>query len=292
MNQQKFYNWLLSKGLTERSSTEHSKNIIRFEIWAKEENYININELNYNELLGYAQQLKKTNLKPQSINIRFNSITKYYDYQKEEGVRDDNPARRLRIKKEGRRILKNIFSMNQLEEIYMQYTHKNKFREESHKNLHQRNVVILGLMIYQAIHSGELKKIETSDINLTESKIYIPSTARSNSREIKLQANQIIPLHIYLNETREKLEPKENYLINGNTHNIVNWLIKDLIKTNPQLRNAQQIRASVFMHWLKLHGIRKVQYLCGHKHIGSTEQYREQDLEGLQKQLMKYHPFS
>jgi site-specific recombinase XerD len=289
---EKFYNWLLSKGLTERSSREHNSNIKRFTLWAKEENYININELNYNEFLGYAQHLKKTNLKPQSINIRFNSITKYYDYQKEEGVRDDNLARRLRIKKEGRRILKNIFSMNQLEEIYMQYTHKNKFREESHKNLHQRNVVILGLMIYQAIHSGELKKIETSDINLVESKIYIPSTARSNSREIKLQANQIIPLHIYLNETREKLQPKENYLINGNTHNIVNWLIKDLIKTNPQLRNAQQIRASVFMHWLKLHGIRKVQYLCGHKHISSTEQYREQDLEGLQKQLMKYHPFS
>ena len=182
--------------------------------------------------------------------------------------------------------------MNQLEEMYMQYTHKNKFREESHKNLHQRNVVILGLMIYQAIHSGELKRIETSDINLVESKIYIPSTARSNSREIKLQANQIIPLHIYLNETRERLQPKEQYLINGNTHNIRSWLIKDLIKTNPQLRNAQQIRASVFMHWLKLHGIRKVQYLCGHKHISSTEQYREQDLEGLQKQLMKYHPFS
>ena len=49
---QNFYKLLLNKGFSERSSTEHKKNIERFEIWAKEENYMGINELNYNELLG------------------------------------------------------------------------------------------------------------------------------------------------------------------------------------------------------------------------------------------------
>ena len=288
----KFYKWLLTKGHPERSSKEHTGNIIRFEQWAKQENYTGIEQMNYNELLGYVQEQKKKNLKPQTINIRLNSITKYYDYLKEQGERENNPARRLRIKKEGRRVLKDLLSSDQLDNLYEQYVQREKFREEKHKQLHQRNVVILGMMIYQAVHSGELKKMEIKDIDLQSGTIYIPGTARSNSRKLKLEAHQIIPLNNYVNNVREKLLPKEDELIKGNTHNIINWLLIELRTINPQIRNAQQIRASVIMLWLKLHNIRKTQYMIGHKHISSTEKYREEDLEGLQKQLLKYHPFS
>ena len=286
-----FYTWLLSNGLTLRSSLEHEKNIQRFAAWAEQENYTNILHLNYNELLGYMQHLKAKELKPQTINIRLISITKYYDYLKEQGAREDNPARRLRVRKPGKRIIKDVIPLEQLETLYRQYIQRGKNKEVKHKLSYQRNVLILGMMIYQGIHSGELRKMELQDINITEGSIYIPATSRSNSRTMKLQALQIIPVNSYLNEVREKLNPRENELIPGNVNNIINWLIGELKNIDPQIKNAAQIRASVIMHWIKLYNIRQVQYLCGHKHISSTERYKEEDLEGLQKQLNKYHPF-
>ncbi|MFA6925250.1 MAG: tyrosine-type recombinase/integrase, partial [Bacteroidales bacterium] len=236
--------------------------------------------------------LKEKKLKPQTINIRLNSITKYYDYEKEQGTREDNPARRLRIRKEGRRIIKDIISIEQLETIYRQYSQRDKFKEEKHKFAHRRNIIILGLMIYQGINIGELLKLETKDINLEEGSIYIPSTTKSNSRTMKLQSSQIIPLHNYLSAIRKQLQPKENEFIPGDVYNIISWLIKDLQHIAPQIKNTYHIRASVIMYWLKHNKIRQVQYMAGHKHISSTEKYREEDLEGLQKQLNKYHPFN
>ena len=44
------------------------------------------------------------------------------------------------------------------------------------------------------------------------------------------------------------------------------------------------------MNWIKHNNIREVQYLAGHKHISSTEKYRQQEVETLQKSLEKYHP--
>lgn len=285
-----FFTWLLHKGLAPRSCKDHQENLHRFEQWAKQEHYSGIDGLCYRELLGYAQHLKSQPLSIATVNIRLNSITKYYEYIKEQGIRDDNPARGLRIKRLGKRVIKDVLNMEQMEALYIKYTQKQKIRENN-KAQHGRNCVVLGMMIWQGVHSGELKKMETKDVDLTAGTIHIPATSRSNSRTIQLQPRQIIAMHAYLNGIREQLHPEENELIPGNTYSIINWLVRDLQRTQPGIKNSQHIRVSVIMHWIKQHKIRQVQYLCGHKHISSTERYREEDLENLQKQLNKYHPF-
>ena len=84
---------------------------------------------------------------------------------------------------------------------------------------HQRNIIIVGLLIWQGLHSGELEKLEVSHINLNEGIIYIPSTARSNSRELKLSTQQILALHTYMHGgTRDKLKPTAEELLPGNLH--------------------------------------------------------------------------
>ncbi|MCP4457928.1 MAG: hypothetical protein GY816_07890, partial [Cytophagales bacterium] len=47
---------------------------------------------------------------------------------------------------------------------------------------------------------------------------------------------------------------------------------------------------SVITKWVKTHNLRKAQYLAGHRFIGSTESYQENDMEGLIEKINQYHP--
>ena len=121
-------------------------------------------------------------------------------------------------------------------------------------------------MIWQGIHSGELKKIEIDHIDLNKASIYIPSTARSNSRKLKLTTMQILPMNNYINS----LDKDQTYLIENNTYHLVARIIKEVKGLNQSVSNARHIRASVILHWLKMYSKREVQYMVGHKWISST----------------------
>ena len=156
---------------------------------------------------------------------------------------------------------------------------------------HHRNVVILGLMVYQGVHSGELQKMEVGHISLGGGTIYIPSTTRSNSRTLQLSPVQMLPVHEYVEMVRPQLKPKGEELFPGNLHNVMYALVQELQGINPAITNALHIRGSVIINWLKQHNKRQVQYMAGHKYITSTEAYAVQDLDTLQDELSKHHPF-
>ena len=68
-------------------------------------------------------------------------------------------------------------------------------------------------------------------------------------------------------------------------------IMSQLRKANSQVKNAQQLRASVIVKWLKQHNLRKVQVMAGHKYVSSTESYLQNDIESLQEKVNQYHPF-
>jgi len=55
--------------------------------------------------------------------------------------------------------------------------------------------------------------------------------------------------------------------------------------------NFAQTRASVITHWLQTEGLRKAQYLAGHKTIASTENYTPNNIDNLIEDINKMHPF-
>jgi site-specific recombinase XerD len=61
-------------------------------------------------------------------------------------------------------------------------------------------------------------------------------------------------------------------------------------KIYPNVKNAKHIRASVIAKWVKMHNLRKAQYLAGHRYISSTESYLQNDMEGLKEEVDKFHP--
>ncbi|MGB3947584.1 MAG: site-specific integrase [Bacteroidia bacterium] len=282
MNTESFRYYLKENNLAERTIQENIKDIIRFNEWATAENFTSIVQMNYNELLKYVQYLKKQALTVQTINIRVNSLRKYYNHLKDEGIIEKNPAKHLRIKGELQRITENPLSYTQLEELYTQYSEYSKEKE-----YHLRNLAMLGLMIGQGVHSGEIKAMEVKHIQLNNGTAYIPSTRRSNSRTLKLEARQIITLHSYLNT----LPANQEKLFEGSVNNWMFRLANELKGINPMIKNAQHVRASVVLHWIKMYDKRQVQYMAGHRYINSTKHYEVQEMDSLTDMLTKYHPF-
>lgn len=270
--------------------------------WVEAEGYYEIENLVYNDLLLYVQYEQGRGMDTSTINLRLGSITKYYDYVHESReetlpkVHTGNPARSLRIRGKLQRVTKQPLRYEELEALYEGY--KNLKREvpdhvkEQVEQAHDRNVVVLGLMIWQGLHSGEIDRLEVGDVRLNEGKIHVPATGRSNARELKLEARQILVLHSYLyGGLRDKLKPRSEKLFPTRAMDTVYHLLEELRGINPQISNASHIRASVFLHWLRQYNKRQVQYMAGHRYIDSTEKYVVQELDGLAKGLTRYHPF-
>jgi integrase/recombinase XerD len=78
---------------------------------------------------------------------------------------------------------------------------------------------------------------------------------------------------------------------NQNLWNGFERLINQLKTIDKQFLNFTQLRASVITSWLKTEGLRKTQYLAGHRYISSTEKYVCNNLDSLTDDINKLHPF-
>lgn len=279
--------------LSTRSIAEHLLNIKRFEIWAKEQHYTEIDLITYLELLGYVQHEKERGLKVQSVKLRLGSLKKYFEYLKHIGLIEKNPTRKIKLKGELKTITQNVLSYTELEQLYNDYL---KLEEKQSNNkltpfVKQRNNILTGLLIWQGAVSGEIEKIQLEHINFEQGTIYIPKSRRGASRDLKLFNNQILQLYKYINESRQHLSPKQNELIPGNVNNHIYYILEELKGINQKINNASQLRASMIIHWIKVHGKRQAQYMAGHKYISSTEKFELQEIDSLTDTLLKHHPF-
>jgi site-specific recombinase XerD len=298
---ERFKDYLQQRRYRESTVNGHVQNVGYFLKWIENNGLHEPENLQYTDLLNYVQYEQQRNLPTgrhgidvSTINLRISSISKYFEFLKSEGTVNRNPVRTLRIKGKAKTVIQNPLKYDELLGLYNGYKalQKQSLHQKKTDLAHARNIIILGLLIWQGLHSGELEKLEVNHINLNEGIICIPSTARSNSRELKLSTQQILTLHSYINGgTRDKLKPNDEKLFAGNLHNTISLLTEELKGINPQIKNAQHIRASVILHWLRQHNKRQVQYMAGHKYINSTEMYEVQELETLTSQLTKHHPF-
>lgn len=291
---QLFEYWLQSQRYRPSTVQGHLQNLRLFLGWATEAGTADAAYISYKELLGYVQYEQRKGLAVSTINLRLGSVRKYYDCLKKAGLIAANPAKTLHIRGRVNRVVEQPLPYKELEKLYHSYKALQKQSLHAGKTelAHQRNIIITGLLVWQGLHSGELQRLETTHVHLQEGMIYIPSTARSNSRELVLHTPQVLSLHHYLHGgIREQLHPVQDELLPGSMRNAVNALIQELQGINPSVKNAQHIRSSVILHWLQQHHKRQVQYMAGHKYIDSTERYEVQELTKLTEQLSRHHPF-
>lgn len=284
---QPFLYYLKSKRYKESTIHSHINNIKLFIQWGKETDRTGIDQLSYQEALEYVRHLKQRGISTPTINGYLLSVRKYYEHLKQEGTIEVNPARKIHIRGSVKKIITNPLSFSELEQLYMEYSGREELVDDRLKKQYRRRIVILGLMIFQGLHSGELGKLETGHVNLIKGCIYIPSGSRSNSRTLALDGKQIIALHKYMTVTKFTGDK----LFEGNIRGLVNWLVDEVKGLNPIIKNAGHIRSSVILHWTKIHNKRQAQYMIGHRYISSIEKYQVQDLDSLTDALSKHHPF-
>ena len=277
----------LQLGYSEKSIQTQNHYIKHFKDWCITQN-INFEKITYSQVLQFIDHERERGILNQSIINAVNAIRVYFDYLQESGTVRQNIIKRVKIRNRGKKTFPDTLVPQQLEDLYRNFVNMPEWehRSKNEKELHKRNIVLLGLLVYQGLTSGEIAKLETNHINLMEGKIYIPSSRKSNARTLKLQSNQILPFKTYI----EEFTPKP-YLFPSQKHtDLVSNIIQQAKKLEPKIINSRQIRSSVIMNWLKSNNIRQVQYMAGHRSIVSTEEYRNQDLTDLSKQLELFHP--
>lgn len=253
----------------------------------------NASRYDYQKVMQYIEILRSTH-NPKSIQRVIASLKKYYDYLIETGKRKDNPARaiRLRDSKENPIQLQDLLTEKELQSLLVP-------RLERYPFLAKRNKIIMSLLVNQALRVGEIEKIKVNDIDLEKATVQITETGLTNSRNLPLKAEQILLLHEFINNDRNKLKTfrnNENSLLLGKlgtpirTEDI-NYLIGTYQKQYKKRLTTTTIRQSVIANLLtKNNDLRVVQYFAGHKHPDTTEKYRQTGLNALKTAIEKLHP--
>ena len=303
---QKFSEWLIIKGHTSKTAHSFCKTVKRFIDWLAIEN-IETENASYNDILAYVNYQKKRGNKQRTLQVYTNVIKHFYNCLQQEDTITDNPASNVMIKGIKRKVLQEILTPEELETIYKSFdAEKRKYEQgkkippqDNNDLARKRNKIILGLIIYQGMRTEELARLELQDLQLREGKINIQGSKRTEGRLLKLEAHQVYDLMDYVHTIRKQIleATKKNsnkvFISVGtslNFHNIMQKLLKSIQAKHPKIKDTKQIRTSVISNWLKVHNLRRVQYMAGHRYVSSTEAYQINNLEDLQDDIRKYHP--
>lgn len=305
----KFKEWLIIKGYSTKTIETVIKATEYFLLWAEKENISDVTETTHNDIIAYIQHYNLKGTGKKTIAGYIVHLKKYFDWLISEGEITDNPCSHIKIKGIQRKVLHEILSTEELENLYNNYhteikTEHLKPAPPQHLQTlaRRRNKIIVGLLVYQAVRAEEIVKMQTGDVKLREGKIFIAGTRRSNERTLKLESQQVFDLLDYLNDTRKQIlhhrqitaPTQELFLQLGegkNKSNLLSIMVTHLKKMNPKVKSIDQIRASVIVHWLKSYNLRKVQIMAGHRYISSTENYKANNLDDLKEDIKNYHPF-
>ncbi|MEQ9168888.1 MAG: tyrosine-type recombinase/integrase [Fulvivirga sp.] len=300
-DEQLLINYLKKKGCSKRSIETYVRAFNKFMGWL-ESRHMESENVTYSELLDYIAYLRKRGITQRTVQNYLLAITHYYEALVKAEIIATNPGKYITLKTKQTRKLYPVLSKEQLENLYTTFESKayRKTKPTAHASA-IRNKIITGLMVYQGLTVTALATLTVNDVDVLGGSIHIKGGRKYAARTLPLQARQIIELDRYINQTRKELqqafgqEESELLLIHGYTnygdlHS--QRVMKRLKRKEPQLQSLQHIRASVITHWLKQYNLREVQYMAGHKRVLSTEAYLQNDTEGLQLDIDRFHPMN
>ena len=285
-----FEQFLQQKDFVLATISRHHREINKYEKWLKAKDKT-IENTTKKDLLDYLQHIKQSRKLCNATQSGILAILKkYYSYlNKEYGTTDITHF--IKIRGTHRRRLQQLLTAEELEllcDAYYYHTQQHKpnnyelYYFPNQQKLLQGRYIALTLVAYQALQVLEIQALTQADFDLRKATVTVHASHRGAERKLQLDASQLGILIQYFKDGADSpLVPNANHLER----------ISETLKTlHPKFRDFRQIRASKITHWLKLYGLRKTQYLAGHKNNSSTEQYIAGDFETLQNNIDSFHP--
>ncbi|WP_299434337.1 tyrosine-type recombinase/integrase [uncultured Maribacter sp.] len=305
-----FTHYLQSKNYSSITAKEYNRQKELFTNWYNYE-IIHVQKKDILNYLGYLKTSKK--LEAISRNNALIPLRHYFDYLLQQNKVAVNPTTLIKLRGLKKRTLKHIYNLEELSQLADDYyllfiqdysdNHIPKNKRKASFLSRQRNYILLLFFIHQGLNTREILELQTSDIQLQKATIQIPKgKQRGKARTLPLHATQIGALMQYLNEIRPQLAKNEesNLLFLPVKQSVkpartaktaLLKLAASLKKIDQNFSNLSQLRASVITYWIKTYGLRKAQYLAGHKSIVSTEEYVPNNIEDLAEDITKFNPF-
>lgn len=310
-----FYSYLQSKNLAPSSITHYIRELGLFLAWINKEEL----QITKPDVLKYLEHLKsKRNLENISRARILNSLNHYFTFLLHNQLIASNPCAFIKIRGTKKTTLLRIYSTDELQMLSDNFytvfvrsfdnAHIPKNQRLKSDLSRQRNNAILNILINQGTTTKEIDTLELSDLDLTKATLKIRGGRKSNTRILQLEATQIGILLDYLQNIRPQLleyhtekESQRLFLTlpdyskqKSDTTTIMQVfkpLTKQLKEIDANFLSFQQLRASVITNWLNLYGLRKTQQMAGHRHISTTEKYKQNDFSKLTDDINKLHPF-
>jgi len=303
-----FISYLQSQDLAAATQKLYAYNLSRFLAWY-ENDPINCRKKDILNYLDYLQNKRK--LQNVSRKTHLIALDYYYRFL---GLNEVTAL--LKIQGTKKKKLQYVFSSEELTQLFDDY-HQNfiaHYRQDKNHTEHhsraillsrQRNYTMLGFLVYQGLATNELDLLHLNHLDFLKATLKIER--KGKERTLPLHASQIGSLMQYQEqirpeflsgkgETDKLFLPLAERIYNGSESNqsvkgVVKTLTHELRKLHPKFTKLSQLRTSVITHWIKAEGLRKAQYLAGHKSIKSTEEYLPNNLEELTDELVKFNPF-
>ncbi|MCT4665130.1 MAG: site-specific integrase [Flavobacteriales bacterium] len=292
-----FQIYLESKGYSYKSINRSLAELDYFKTWCLQNN-LESEVLEYKDLIDFLQFLEITAKVKNITKAKYlTSIKHYYSFLCDQGIRESNPTRYIKIKGIKRKQYHTILSKEELEYLYLNYQVFDV--KEEIEWCRKRNKVILGFYVFQGIDTTSLKSLNTKNVDLKTGTVHIPNTRKSKERSLKLNPLQMMDLLEYISDIREKIlnqyqkETTQLFFSTGSREDIQNVLAKlkkQLSKQDPKFNCFKQIRASRITYWIKTENLRIAQYNAGHAYISSTENYKVHDTDSLALAVENFMP--
>ena len=304
-----FIAYLESKNLSPITVNKYAVYTEQFLRWEKKEEI----QISKADVLKYLEYLKNTRLlgnKTRSLHLL--SVKHYFDFLLGEEEIITNPCLFLKIRGTKRKKLYKIYTSEELDTLFdsyyqlfvrgYDYSRILGNRREQAILCRERNALMLSFLMYQKVTLGEMEKIEPDDIDLFKATLKISGCKRSKDRNLPLKASQTGLLMNYLQNIRPRISEyrtadsdKLFFTLSkksGDTlQDIFSFIAEQLKTIDKQFVNFKQFRASTVSYWIKTSGLRKAQYLAGHRYVSSTENYLSNNMDELKDDINKLHPF-
>jgi integrase/recombinase XerD len=290
-----FKAYLESKCKLDYDVQEHIKNVNYFNDWLKANLMSDIIRVTTIILYQYVKYLQETSIKVGTINIRLNSLRKYYACMIKLGYITRNPALSINIGGTVKKVVEHPLSDIELNNLAQNF---NVFMDAKPKPINiksnidkltkQRYKLIVSLMVYQGLDTGELDRLYVSNIDIKNYTIYVASRNRRNNRTLKLEVSQVLEFYNYL----QSLPADQEKLFSISAQSTMNYLLGYLKGVEPKLKNAEHIRQSRIMVWVSTLKLLDAKERIGHKFVSSTERYQLQDTTEIVDEINRLHLFS